>query len=75
MKKWRNIESAPRDGKMFLLCLPNCMDLIIRCRYNTVLKHFTTPSDGYIRLHEGQYWIPMPDPPTQEERNILNGGK
>lgn len=67
--EWRPIETAPKDGSMFLVCLPRMMNLIVRCRYSTVHGYFKTDdrTDGGINspsfFHDGDYWMPLPDPP------------
>lgn len=71
--KWQPIKTAPKDGSVFLLCIPKQMNLIVRCRYNTVHKYFITDceTDGGITrvvfLYEGEYWMALPKPPTQDE--------
>jgi len=69
---WQPIETAPMDGKVFLVCLPRMMSLIIRARYNTVHKFFITDQlnenciDKPAFFHDGDFWMPLPAPPTNE---------
>lgn len=39
---WRSVRSAPKTGEVFLLCMPRMMNLIVRCRYNTINGRFHT---------------------------------
>jgi len=70
MGKWEAIDSAPRDGTMFLLSFPKQMNLIVRCKYSTIHKYFSTDHEtrGIIRqtvLHSDQKWTPLPTPPKE----------
>jgi len=69
--QWQPIETAPKDGQMFLVCLPRMMNLILRANYNTVHGYFRTDhSDSGITnptfFHDGDYWMPLPTPPEDE---------
>lgn len=66
---WKPIETAPKDGKTILVCLPRMMNLIVRASYSNVHKYWRTDleSDGGISrptfFHTGDHWMPLPAPP------------
>lgn len=68
--EWRDIETAPEDGTMFLVCLPRMGNLIVRARYNTVHGYFVDEVDNNDSVsrpafyHKGDYWMPLPTPPA-----------
>lgn len=69
---WQPIETAPKDGGMFLVCLPRMMDLIIRARFDRVHKQWLTDleSQGLDKVHffhPGDVWQPLPTPPKESE--------
>lgn len=66
---WQPIETAPRDGDAFLVCLPGQQNLILRARFCKVHKYFTTDrmSEGITQpsfFHDGDMWMPLPTPPA-----------
>ena len=69
LPEWQPIETAPKDGGVFLICLPRMMDLIIRARFDSVHKLWLSERDtdgGIIRaefFHPGDYWMPLPAAP------------
>lgn len=64
------IETAPRDGRMFLVMFPRMMNLVVRARYNKIHGYFVDEhenGDAVSRpafYHEGDLWIDIPAPPT-----------
>lgn len=68
---WRPIESAPKDGRMFLVLLPRMMNLVVRARYNTVHKYFITDCENEGRVSDpifffkGDMWMEIPEPPKE----------
>jgi hypothetical protein len=65
---WQPIETAPKDGRRFLRCVPKQMNLIGICRFSRVHKVFQIKRYGYwdtIYLHEGEFWQPLPEPPKE----------
>ena len=71
--EWQPIETAPKDGSMFLVCLPRMMNLIVRASYRTVHGYFVTDceNDGAVSnptfFHAGDFWMPMPEPPKTDQ--------
>lgn len=67
---WMPIETAPKDGTVFLICLPRMMNLIVRSRYDRLHGYFISDYDNEERLarphfyHEGDLWHPMPPLPA-----------
>lgn len=66
---WKAAETAPKDGRMFLVCYPRMMNLIVRCRYNKTHGYYQDDSDreGVTRpvfFQPGDLWANMPEPPT-----------
>jgi len=57
MLGWQGVCFAPKSGEVFLLCLPRMMNLIVRCRYNTIHGGFqmdmeddrSDPGGGIVR--------------------------
>lgn len=37
---WRDISTAPKSGRMFLVRYPRMMNLVVRCRYNRVHGYY-----------------------------------
>lgn len=72
--EWQPIESAPRDGRMFLVMFPRMMNLVVRSRYNTLYKHFTHELDNDQAVtkpayyHEGDLWCDIPPPPKDGKK-------
>lgn len=73
---WQPLETMPKDGRMFLVCLPRMMNLIVRCCYDKTHGYFKTDmnTDGGISnptfFHKNeQYgddvWANVPDAPQQ----------
>lgn len=67
---WKSTETAPKDGEMFLVCYPRMMNLVVRCRWNSVHKYFVDDSKGEglthpIFFHEGDLWTEIPDLPSE----------
>ena len=64
--RWKPIDTAPKDGRMFLVCFPRMMSLVVRAWYNKVHGYFTTDfeTDGGITnptfFHEGDLWVDIP---------------
>lgn len=67
---WKPASTAPKDGRMFLVCYPRMMNLRVRCWFDTVHGYFKTDEggDGGIStpafFHDGDLWANMPDAPT-----------
>ncbi len=72
--EWQPIETAPKDGEYFLVCLPRMMNLIMRARFDTVHKQWLSErdNDGAISrvefFHAGDFWMPMPKPPAAPKK-------
>lgn len=73
---WKPLETMPKDGRMFLVCLPRMMGLVVRCWYNKTHGYFSTDMDtdgGITRpifFHKNeQYgddvWTNIPDRPVK----------
>jgi hypothetical protein len=64
--QWQPIETAPKDGRMILVCLPRQMDLVVRAWYRDYKGFWLTDenTDGGITrpafFHEGDLWHPIP---------------
>ena len=68
---WLGIESAPKDGRMILVCLPSQMNLVVRARYNTIHGFWNTDCENEDAIsrptffHEGDLWHEIPNPPNR----------
>ena len=74
---WQPIETAPKDGRMILVCMPRMMNLIVRSRWNRVHNHWIN-DDGQEGLtnpayyHAGDFWCELPQPPQTKEAKDAN---
>ena len=50
---WQGVCFAPKTGEVFLLCLPRMMNLIVRCRYNTVHGSFQMDMEDDRKCSDG----------------------
>lgn len=63
---WMAHDTAPRDGRMFLIRYPRMMDLVCRISFDTTHGYFKDDceTDGGITrpvwLHEGDMWADIP---------------
>ena len=68
---WLGIESAPKDGRMILVCLPRMMNLVVRARFNTIHGFWQTDYEGEGGItkphffHEGDLWHEIPKLPNR----------
>lgn len=66
---WKPAATAPKDGRMFLVCFPRIMNMIVRCTYDSVHGYFKTDmdTDGGVTsptfFHDADVWTNLPDPP------------
>jgi hypothetical protein len=71
--QWQPIETAPKDGELFLICLPRMMNLIIRARFDRIHKLWLSErgTDGGVAsvefFHQGDLWMPLPEPPQERK--------
>ena len=72
---WQPIETAPKDGRMILVCLPRQMNLVVRAWYRDYKGFWLTDqeTDGGISkpawFHEGDLWHPVPSLPCITKGN------
>ena len=74
MSEWQPIETAPRDGRWFLVI---CDDIFLPVfgRYEQALKdtgtclgiHFVIEAHGTQNTASPTHWMPLPAPPTTNE--------
>ena len=63
---WKQIETAPKDGQMILICLPRQMNIVVRAWYNRIHNFWQTDYEGEggitrpMWFHEGDLWHPIP---------------
>lgn len=70
---WQPIETAPKDSKAILVwCPENLCCYAVSCGGVTdkYLGHWVIFGGAFSRLcHEPTHWMPLPSPPTQEQRH------
>lgn len=64
MTPWQPIETAPRDGTIFLGCTDKGTFQIIKLNKHL---HIWIDADGRESYRQMTYWLPLPDPPNKEQ--------
>lgn len=69
LNQWQPIETAPKDGAMFLLSFINLIEdksIVVTTNWNDSINGFYLLSDlekeGKIKI---THWMPLPKPPTK----------
>lgn len=73
--KWQPIETAPKDGSVFLAWFPWYGGNVEKCRWDTQRfakrpnPYFAPDSERWLgvrpaRENQPTHWMPLPDPPN-----------
>jgi len=77
-KEWQPIETAPKDGTPFLALVPHRKGFVaphqgvekryyILCFRGKTFRYAPTPSRIFEMQKLITHWMPLPDPPKEEE--------
>lgn len=64
--EWRPIESAPKDGTVLMLWIPEYKYGVAFGYWSETLKEWLDDEDG-CAIKEPSHWMPLPAPPGEEQ--------
>lgn len=64
MSDWQEMDTAPKDAKEFLVCLPRQGRVLLLVRWNTVHKYWQSKGERQF-FHDGDLWHLAPELPER----------